>query len=844
MAAKIKAYKFVNPGVADGATPVIRASLKPLMAVNNVGKTVEGIGNVLGDVLSASKGTLTLHLEKEKQLRLAKRRERDASAEARQEEAKSKVPSSREKLGKGKKEDIDKKEVNPFVKWINNLLGPFPKFFMMLAGVILAKGAWDVLTDKKKRKEFLETFDKAKCVFQKIAGFVKGTIDNIWDGWKKLTGTDDSGGGNAEGSDSLFNRLIGLGKIVTGIIGLKYLLNPFSLIGDIFGIINLFEKWNGGNDIPDNKPKKPKKPDSKPPKPKPTQPKQNLFQRLRSNFTDVVQGGKEKLASINNWWSKTKDGFIKNAKGIGKGVWEFGEKTAKSIGDIANLAKDPMKLKDIVLKKLKGSLKPVIEKDEMVKKLLGALKNPKAVGKTLIDQVGKLMKSPAAKKGGEFLKAAKSNVKIGGIDAVIASLFALLDYGVFGESPINAIVNALGGLLGYSAGFAIGAPFGGIPGFITGAAGGIAGEFLAKQILKGLYSGFPALRNTADPVAKMLFPNSEYADRPLLRDPDGEAGWAKKLEEKHGKAAGGTLNFAKKMIKIHEGSNVKGGKHYAYKDSKGYPTIGYGHLIKPGDGFSMRSVISQKAADQLFDKDFKHHQQMGTKVPGYSKANAQQKAAVIDLTFNMGGSFYKEFPKFTRAFKSGKYSEAGEQLRDSAWYSQVGRRSPVIISLIKGKGIPKSATYLKGVTAPSGGSTPSAAEEEETLIDSASADNSYDLAPSESGEVEEEQTPPPPINPIDALKTLTKAFTGLDLGDLNEEAKPDASSMTSVFDSNSPNLSIGNYDFSKTYSMDSANENFVAVPIAFSMAEPIIVTQPINTSQDVVYSDKSPFLGK
>ena len=68
--------------------------------------------------------------------------------------------------------------------------------------------------------------------------------------------------------------------------------------------------------------------------------------------------------------------------------------------------------------------------------------------------------------------------------------------------------------------------------------------------------------------------------------------------------------------------------------------------------------------------------------------------------------------------------------------------------------------------------------------------------------------------------------------------------MTSVFDSNSPNLSIGNYDFSKTYSMDSANENFVAVPIAFSMAEPIIVTQPINTSQDVVYTDKSPFLGK
>lgn len=838
MAGKIKAYKFVNPGVAEAASPVVRASLKPLTAVNTVGKTVEGMGNILGDILSASKGTLTLHLEQEKQQRLAKRRERDAAAEARQEEARSKVPSSRERLGKGKAEKLDKEDINPFTKWLNNLLGPFPKFFMMLAGVILAKGAWDILTDEEKRAQFLETFDKAKCVFEKIAGFVRGTIDTIWGGWQKLTGT-----GDAKGSDSLFNRLIGLGKIVAGIVGLKYLLNPFSLIGDIFGIINLFEKWNGNADLPDGKPKKPKKP-NKPTKPtKPTQPKPNLFQRIRQGATDMVQGGAEKLKSINNWWNKTKDGFIKGAKGIGKGVWEFGGKVAKSIGNIADLAKDPMKLKDVVLQKLKGSLKPVIEKDEMVKKLLTALKNPKAVGKTLVDQVGNLMKSPAARKGGEFLKAAKSNVKIGGIDAVIAALFALLDYGVFGESPINAIVNALGGLLGYSAGFAIGAPFGGIPGFITGAAGGIAGEFLAKQILKGLYNTFPALRNTPDPVAKQLFPNSEYADRPLIRDPDGAAGWAKKLEEKHGKAGGGTLDFAKKMIKIHEGSNVRNGKHYAYKDSKGYPTIGYGHLIKPGDGFSMGSVISQKAADKLFDKDFKHHQQMATKVPGYSKANSQQKAAVIDLTFNMGGSFYKDFPKFTRAFKAGKYNQAGAELRNSAWYGQVGRRSPVIISLIKGKGIPASATYLKGVTAPSGGSTPSAAEEEETLIESASADTSADLSSSEVAEVQEEK-PFEFINPVDALKNLTKAFTGIDVGDLNEASDPGAASMSSLFDTNAPKLSIGNYDFSKTYSMEKDNENFIPVPLAFTMSQPIIVTQPINTSQDVVYTDKSPFLDK
>ena len=103
------------------------------------------------------------------------------------------------------------------------------------------------------------------------------------------------------------------------------------------------------------------------------------------------------------------------------------------------------------------------------------------------------------------------------MDKVLASVFAVLDYGAFNESPINAILSALGGVIGYSAGFSIGAPFGGLPGLVTGAAGSIAGDFVAKQMLKLLYKT-PGLKNIDDPIAKSL----NLTPRKIIRDPDSE----------------------------------------------------------------------------------------------------------------------------------------------------------------------------------------------------------------------------------------------------------------------------------------------------------------------------------
>ena len=143
---------------------------------------------------------------------------------------------------------------------------------------------------------------------------------------------------------------------------------------------------------------------------------------------------------------------------------------------------------------------------------------------------------------------------------------------------------------------------------------------------------------------------------------------------------GGYDEFARKMIKIHEGFRPS-----AYPDSQGNMTIGYGHLVRPSDNFP--STISRSFAEQLFNKDYKDHKQAATKIPGFAKSSPQQKAAMVDLTFNMGPSWHEGFPKFMTAFQKGDYETAGNELKDSLWFNQVKRRGPTIVNLMKNKGL-------------------------------------------------------------------------------------------------------------------------------------------------------------
>ena len=51
------------------------------------------------------------------------------------------------------------------------------------------------------------------------------------------------------------SKITGLGKLLVGIIGLRYLMNPFALIGDILGLMDMMDNDPGMDPDPKTKPK-------------------------------------------------------------------------------------------------------------------------------------------------------------------------------------------------------------------------------------------------------------------------------------------------------------------------------------------------------------------------------------------------------------------------------------------------------------------------------------------------------------------------------------------------------------------------------------------------------------
>ena len=170
-------------------------------------------------------------------------------------------------------------------------------------------------------------------------------------------------------------------------------------------------------------------------------------------------------------------------------------------------------------------------------------------------------------------------------------------------------------------------------------------------------------------------------------------------------SGGGQLDhFARRMIKTHEGLRLD-----KYIDTTGNTTIGYGHLVTPNS--KIPDTISKAEADRLFDQDYKHHKKAAQQIPGYEKLSLQQKAAMIDLTFNMGPAWYQDFPLMMAAIQKGDYKTAGAELKNSLYYTQVGRRGPVTVALIQNKGLAGVGQYLldKGIYVPSPNSQEGAA---------------------------------------------------------------------------------------------------------------------------------------
>ncbi len=149
----------------------------------------------------------------------------------------------------------------------------------------------------------------------------------------------------------------------------------------------------------------------------------------------------------------------------------------------------------------------------------------------------------------------------------------------------------------------------------------------------------------------------------------------------------------KQMIKNHEGKRLD-----VYEDTKGLPTVGYGHLVNPGDSLSVGDWITEEHADSLFNVDWDHHlrdAQGLVSEDAWNNMAPHAQSALIDLTYNMGPTTLRnEFPSMLQGFESGDYQSAADNLQwvdpndhskgRSGYWTDVGNRSQRIHDLILG----------------------------------------------------------------------------------------------------------------------------------------------------------------
>lgn len=111
---------------------------------------------------------------------------------------------------------------------------------------------------------------------------------------------------------------------------------------------------------------------------------------------------------------------------------------------------------------------------------------------------------------------------------------------------------------------------------------------------------------------------------------------------------------------------------HAYQDSRGYWTIGVGHLIDERRGGGLPEFI----IDTLLEYDIERVQrQLIAALPWFTEIAPPRQAVLVNMGFQLGVAGLLKFAKALAAMKLGSFGEAAAHMLDSAWARQTPERA-------------------------------------------------------------------------------------------------------------------------------------------------------------------------
>lgn len=126
----------------------------------------------------------------------------------------------------------------------------------------------------------------------------------------------------------------------------------------------------------------------------------------------------------------------------------------------------------------------------------------------------------------------------------------------------------------------------------------------------------------------------------------------------------------KQEIELDEGRRNK-----AYKDTMGNWTIGIGHFLGPNNIYA-GTTWTDEQIDSHYETDFEEAEAGAEKAfPAFAGLDGPRKGALVNMSFQMGGTTLGTFRTFLNYLDLGRYKEAALDLMNTAYARQAPERA-------------------------------------------------------------------------------------------------------------------------------------------------------------------------
>lgn len=124
-----------------------------------------------------------------------------------------------------------------------------------------------------------------------------------------------------------------------------------------------------------------------------------------------------------------------------------------------------------------------------------------------------------------------------------------------------------------------------------------------------------------------------------------------------------------------------------YLCSEGIPTFGIGHMVVESDPeytWPVGTPVEKERIDTVFEADcdiaIKDCEAL---FPTWESMPDKAKRVLVNMAFNLGRNRLSQFKNMREAVGNSEWKKAAEEMTDSRWYYQVGRRSKELVEMMR-----------------------------------------------------------------------------------------------------------------------------------------------------------------